>query len=115
MSPLWLFFPICFVTSLVLAGAREEGAKSILVRATQTFAALCAVVAAACVVLWALQAFAPTSRQFLIGVCVLVGLGIVTNPDFRKWLTYQLFGEKGMWVYWKLAKPSREGEGEGPK
>ncbi len=115
MSPLWLFFPICFVTSLVLAGAREEGARCILVRATQTFAALCGVVALACGVLWGLQAFAPTSRQFVIGACVLVGLGIVTNPDCRKWLTCQLFGEKGMWVYWKLSKPARQEEGGPPK
>ncbi|MBI5368411.1 MAG: hypothetical protein HZA54_15350 [Planctomycetes bacterium] len=72
ISLVWFLFPICLVAGLVLAGAREEDPKRILVRGVHTFIVLCLLVGGLCCVMWLIQAYQPNRRLFFAGAGVLI-------------------------------------------
>lgn len=72
MNTIWLYFPLCLVTSLVLAASREDGAGKTIVKGLQTFVAFTVAVAIGCGVLWTIQWKQPSKQAFLIGVGALV-------------------------------------------
>ena len=52
MSSFWLFFPICFVISLVLWATKEDDFGVIFKKALRTFMMLTLLIAAGCAVIF---------------------------------------------------------------
>ncbi|MBI3267740.1 MAG: hypothetical protein HYZ53_01865 [Planctomycetes bacterium] len=114
MSPLWLFLPICMVTSLVLAATRDDRPLAVLARGARTFVLLSLVVALGCATFWFLQWAQPSRRAFLLGVGGVV-VGFFALHALAQALAETPFGKQAhdalAWLGLAMPREVRDGAG----